>query len=626
MALRLAIGPILLLAAFAVFTLRLYHLQVVEHESWKDRAERQRTKVVLTPAARGSIWDAKGRLVAGVNPVLVVTAVPRQTLPSREAPKQKEKLPEHNRRLKALARASEILQVPADKIRRQLDSDDLLDAQVPIAINVTVRQAAQISAEQFGLLEGYAVGSQPMRMMERPGGFAHVRGWVHKPTDKDVKRLRAADSDLPIPPFAGRNGIEAAYDMMLLGRQGRVTLAVDINRKPIRELERVPSVAGKGLVLSLDQEYQAYVEDMLRRVGNGVNAFAAIDPRNGSVLSLAASPSYNLKLFEGGISTEQFALLNQDAQRPMFQRAIAGAWSPGSTFKVVTAIAAAEASKFNPNRSIYCNGGYPIGRTIKKCDNHPGGMSLNFRSAMAYSCNTYFMTLAREMGPDAMRKTSLSLGLGQRLGLDVMGEGKGLIKTKAWVSENGENWMVGNTLHFGIGQDAVTTTPLQMAQMAALIANKGVAYRPHVVRSLVETDLERSLTPIQPEIAIDKRSLGSFWRIEQEAMEAVTRFGTASGAGTPIAGGWAGKTGSTQDSRFTKPHAWFIGYAPLENPRIAFAIVMEGAGHGGAVAAPVASQLVRRWSEFSSRPESADASSLAAFLKSSASVSRLAMR
>jgi penicillin-binding protein 2 len=186
--------------------------------------------------------------------------------------------------------------------------------------------------------------------------------------------------------------------------------------------------------------------------------------------------------------------------------------------------------------------------------------------------------------------------------------------------------MVGSTLHFGIGQDAVTTTPLQMAHIAALIANNGIAYRPHVVRSLVETDLERAEVPIKPEVMVDKTALGSFWQLERQAMEAVTSFGTARDAGSPIAGGWAGKTGSTQDSRFRQPHAWFIGYAPRENPRIAFAIIMEGAGHGGKVAAPVASQLVRRWFEFSSRPVSADPSSLAAFLKSSASVSRLAMR
>lgn len=608
--LRLSIGPIIMGCALFVFAARLYYLQVVAAQEMREKAIANRTIEVATPAPRGSIWDAKGRLVAGVDPKLVVLATPRKL----------EERPE------SVARAAEILGMTADELQKKLDAERKRDFPTVIAIGISVEQAAQFSGEQFGLLNGFQVESQPLRVMERPEGLAHVLGWVHRPTEKVMERLKAEDPDISEPQFAGRSGIEASHDIALLGKPGRIRLAVDKDVRPIKRVQETPATPGQGLVLGLDQEFQKYAEGVLRSAGKGVGAFAAIDPRTGVVLALVASPSYDLKLFEGGISQENYSRLLNDPGRPMVQRAIAGAWSPGSTFKVVTAVAAREANKFDPNRNIYCRGGLTVGGTLKKCLNHPSGMSLNFESAMAYSCNTYFMTLAREIGPEAMRRTSLELGFGQTLGLDVLGEGKGLVKTAEWMAENKETWQVGNTLHFGIGQDAITATPLQMANVAAMAANGGFAYRPHVVQALVEPAPRRSLTPVQPEISFDLRKLGSFWDLQRSAMRAVTRYGTARGTPAPIEGGWAGKTGSTQDARQSQPHAWFMGYAPAENPQIAFALILEGAGHGGAVAAPVASQLVRRWFEHHSMPESTEANSLAKFLDSSAASGSLARR
>ncbi len=608
--LRLAVGPALMCVALFVFAARLYYLQVASAQEMREKAISNRTIEVETPAPRGSIWDAKGRLVAGVDPKLVVMATPRKL----------EDRPE------AVARAAGILGMEADELQKKLNGERRRDFPVAIAMGISLEQAAQFTGEQFGLLSGFQVESQPLRVMTRPEGLAHVLGWVHRPTEKVMERLKAEVPEISEPQFAGRAGIEAAHDIDLLGHPGLIKLAVDKDVRPIKRVQETPPVPGRGLVLGLNQEFQSYAEGVLRSAGKGIGAFAAIDPRTGVVLALVASPSYDLKLFEGGISQQNYSRLLKDPGRPMVQRAIAGAWSPGSTFKVVTAVAARQAGQFDPDRNIYCRGGLTVGGTLKKCLNHPSGMSLNFESAMAYSCNTYFMTLAREIGPEAMRKTSLALGFGKPLGLDVLGEGKGLVKTAEWMAENKETWQVGNTVHFGIGQDAVTTTPLQMANAAALAANGGFAFRPHVVQSIVEPAPNRKVVQVEPELALDLRDLGSFWDLQRSAMRAVTRYGTARSVASPIEGGWAGKTGSTQDARQAQPHAWFIGYAPAENPEIAFALILEGAGHGGAVATPVASQLVRRWFEFQSMPDSAEANSLARFLDSSAGSGSLALR
>lgn len=587
---RQLLVPAILVVAFLTFVWRLWYLQVMQANSLTERAQRTSEITVSKLAPRGLIVDRKNRRLASVKPQIVITAKPAIALKHPEA----------------IEYVANLLGVPKQAIEKEI-KDGVFRQHLPTTVFVGASlQAATTIAEAGDRLPGFGVETQAMRTYSDPVHFSHILGYVWTPTGNDEERLQAAG--IAPADFIGRDGIERFYEKELMGVPGRERMQVDAKRRPVRTLGEDNPVAGTKLVLGIDLDVQTYAMQQLRgRRGSIV----AVDPRNGEVLCMASSPSYDLSWFSGGISQARYQQLMDDPNKPLFKRAIGAAYAPGSTFKIVTTVAAMQSGKFDASRTHYCPGYFAVGTKKFRCANHPPGLTLSFTMAMAKSCNTFFGSWAQEIGPDALHKACHDLGLGDRTGIDVPGESSGNVPDEAWMRKNYDRkWFPGDTVNMGIGQGGLALTPLQMVTMVSLVANGGTVYRPHVVRSFVPSTRDGVPRLFEPQVLAQVEASPEFWRAMQNALVQVIEVGTAKRS--QIRGvTWGGKTGSAENNRGIT-HSWFVGFAPADEPRVAICVMIENAGHGGDVAAPIAGTVMRRLLGLAEPPQAPASSSLVA--------------
>ncbi|MCU0317451.1 MAG: penicillin-binding protein 2 [Fimbriimonadaceae bacterium] len=579
---RFLLVPILLVLAFVFFLFRLWFLQVARFEDLKEEASRSGVLEDRLLAPRGLIVDRNDIPLATVQPSFVAFVVPR----------------EMRRDPEILARLAGILGTEQKRLTRAMEKGQRgLDARVPVFVGIRPEIAAYLveNPEEF---QGVTVESLPMRHYQDTINYSHMMGFVWVPDERTERRLK--EQGIQPADYVGRDGIESLYESQLMGTPGSERVAVDARRRPIRYLGSDSPVPGQKLILSLDSRLQSYAQTLLagRR-----GAIVALDPRSGEIFAIASAPTYDMAVWQGGISEEDFSRLREDPDRPLYPRAIAGAYAPGSTYKIVTSIAAKMAGKWQPSTSVFCPGYIMVGNRRVRCDNHPPA-AMDFKWAMTRSCNKYFANLALQSGPEAMEKAALAVGLGSRTGVDIPGESAGIVPTILFRNRN-RVWYDGNTVNMGIGQGELNTTPLQMASVISLVANRGVSYEPHVVRGFM------NVTTGSVQLR-EKKILGKFdadpefWRDLADSLFNVIDAGT--GRRAQISGlSWGGKTGSSQNHRGRQPDSWFVGYAPLNNPEIAICVMVENGGHGGDLAAPLAGQVVRRWFSLRDEAQPADA-------------------
>jgi penicillin-binding protein 2 len=525
-------------------------------------------------APRGLILDRNGELVAGVKPALVITAIPAAV---KRNPWVIEKI------------ASLLGASPAKLWDKVKDSEWRPYLPASIYVGAPIEIATRI-AESGDHLPGIGVESEPIRLYPDTRSFTHLLGYVWIPSGKDVERLKQQGIDPA--PYVGKDGIERSFERDLTGVPGREVLEVDARRRPLRVIERDNAIPGAKLMLSIDSRLQRLAAELL---GDRRGAAVAIEPGTGEVLCLVSSPTYDLTPFLGGISKRAWEALLQDEDRPLINRAISSAYAPGSTFKIVTTLAAAKAGVFSAARAGYCPGFYMVGRRRVGCLGEHG--SIGYQSAISRSCNAFFCDWAFRSGVDALRGQALAAGLGARTGIDIPGESKGVIPTEAWLAgfDPPRRWYPGDTVNLGIGQGQVAVTPLQMACLISLVANSGVSYRPRLVRAKWSfgDPLGFERTPTEELVRVDAPS--EVWHALREGLRTVIASGTASTAARIPGLDWAGKTGSAEHARRELTHSWFVGFAPFDSPRVAVAVLVESAGHGSEVAAPIARDIVRAY-------------------------------
>lgn len=574
---RLLVFPIGMAAALGVLFLRLWYFQVVKAPELVERANASQEMKVPTPAPRGLMTDRIGALVAGVRPELVVTAVPA------EIAKHPETLP----------KLAALLQVDVKKLQKRVDEGFYRrNLPTPIFVGVPVQTGSRI-AEAGDNLPGIDVESRSMRFYPDPKSIAHLMGYVGVPSQKDVERIESLG--LEPADYVGKGGVERAYEPDLMGAAGEERLEVDAKRRPIRIVGRDASLPGKQLQLTIDLDLQRYATALMAQAGYR-GAIIVLEPSTGEILAMVSAPTFDLSLFKGGISRADFDTLMNDPRKPMLNRAIQSAYAPGSTFKIVTALSAEEHGMFDPNEYIYCAGGYRFGKRLwPKCLGHHG--SIRFETAMEKSCNTYFCTLGHRLGRERLLETAEKMGLGARSGVELIGDARGDLPNDRWLKREGRNpavWYGGDAVQASIGQSAVNTTPIQMANVAAMVANDGVSYVPHLVRSVGDADERGRKRRVEPRIGHKIDAPPEFWAELKAALVGVVNDGTAKVARIPGLE-WGGKTGSAEHSRLEKTHSWFVGVAPMNAPKISVAVVLEAAGHGGDVAAPIAREVVRHY-------------------------------
>jgi len=592
--LRMLTFPALTLGAISILFFRLWYFQVVEAPSLVERAEATRVVPVTRPAPRGLIFDRNGIPIAQVRPEIVVTAVP--------------KIVQKNPWV--IDRVAKILSAPVDKLERKLrDAAWHPYIASPIYVGASIEAGTQI-AEAGDDLPGIGVETEPLRYYPDTKSFSHVLGYVWVPNGNDVKRMQ--ELGRPVPDYVGKTGVERAFDEELMGKPGSERLALDARRRPLRVEGRDAATPGEQLILTLDASLQKYTTALLSQA-NFTGAAVALDPSTGEVLALVSSPTFDQGVFKGGISDEEWRLLNNDPAKPMFDRAISGTFAPGSTFKIVTSVAAAMAGKFDKNTAYYCPGGYFKNGVKLKCLGYHG--TITYENAMAKSCNTYFCNLGVYVGEEKLREASLDMGLGQRTGIEIGGptESRGVIPTLDWLRKVSHKqnppWYQGDTANFSIGQGYVNVTPLQMANVAAMVANSGVSYKPHLLKAIRGPLGKHEVKTIAPEILHRIDLPQDFWDELRRALVGVVDHGTATSARIPDMV-WGGKTGSAEHGHGLVTHAWFVGFAPIEAPKIVVCVIAEGAGHGSMVA-PIAKAMVEHYLKAPKKAAASASASLA---------------
>ncbi|MDA0231077.1 MAG: penicillin-binding protein 2 [Proteobacteria bacterium] len=570
---------------------RMYQLQVLESDRYKILADENRINMQLLPPPRGRIFDRFGRPLAvnQLNYRLVI--VPEQAGDLE----------------RSLAELGLLIRIETHERERILREAQRKRNFVPITVreNLTWEEVSRIEVNAPDL-PGTMIDVGQTRHYVAGEETAHIIGYVGAVSEKEL----AGDPVLALPGFRiGKNGAEKIFETALRGKAGSRQVEVNAFGRIIRELRRDEGQPGDDHILTIDMGLQEYTN---ARISHESAAAVVVDVHSGEVLALVSAPSFNPNSFTTGISQTDWNALMANPRFPLINKAISGQYSPGSTFKPIVALAALDGDIINPNQKFLCSGYTELGNRRFYCWKRGGHGMMDMNSGIAQSCDAYFYEVAKRVGVDTIAVMARRFGLGERLGIELPSEQKGLIPTKDWkLAVHGVPWQKGETLVIGIGQGFVLTTPLQLAVMTARIANGGIAVLPKLVRETqrVGRRLPDTREPF-PSLGLSAAHLA----IVQKGMFDVTNSprGTAYRARIEEPGmAMAGKTGSVQIKRITKAerergvsknedrvwkdrdHALFIGYAPVNSPRYAVSVVVEHGGGGAKTAAPIARDILR---------------------------------
>ncbi|MBZ0273566.1 penicillin-binding protein 2 [bacterium] len=592
---------IAIIIGFVVLLSRLWYLQVIQGDALEAKSVRQQIREIRIPAARGIIYDRRHRILAENRPSYNVFYHP-EMLPADE-------------RVPFLQAMCEELGVDFEVARRRLETGH---NRQPIKIKADIDRAevARIKTQAMAYGPKYPLDIEVETTRVYPPDVVagHVLGYTDEIDQDRLDLPRYADyrpGDL-----VGKTGVEEGYEEYLAGVYGRHRVEVNARGAAIRELEVEKGLPGRDLVLNIDADLmKAAAEAMEGRAG----AIVAIDPRNGAVRAALSTPGFAPDLFSSPISRETWQGLLNDPKKPLANKFLRGMYPPGSTFKVVTALAALENGVMTPWDVAYCQGWWKFGGRRFRCHNEKGHGFVNLQYGIVHSCDVYFYRMAYQVGIDTIAEMANRLGLGVPVGIDIVGEKTGLVPTRAWKKRvHNVEWYPGDTLSAGIGQGSVLTTPLQMAVAYAAIANGGTVFAPRVVNYVEDPYGE----PLQMQDPVVMRQLNfkeRNIRAVQDALAGVVNDWGGTGKRAKMKKvRVAGKTGTAQVRNMkarthwsllpyeARDHAWFVGYAPAEDPELVVSVIAEHSGHGGVYAAPVVKAVLERYFETRDMPDARD--------------------
>jgi penicillin-binding protein 2 len=605
--LRLAVAALFVLAGFALLAARFFYLQVVQREHYQTLAEANRISLVPIVPNRGLILDRNGEILASNFSAYTLEITPA-------------KVGNLDALIDELSTVVEITPRDRRRFERLLDEAKSFES-LPIRTRLSDEEAARFAANRFRFPN---VELRARLFRQYPWGetASHVVGYIGRISDRDIETLKEQGNyaNYRGSDHIGRVGIERSYEEELHGITGVEQVEVDASGRALRTLARTPPVAGNTLTLALDIRLQEVAEQAF---GERRGALVAIEPSTGGILALVSKPGFDPNLFVEGIDPQSWKALNESPDRPLNNRALRGQYPPGSTIKPFMALAGLELGKRTPSYTISDPGWFSLpGNNHRYRDWKPGGHGLvDLRKSLVVSCDTYYYSLAVDLGIDAIHAFMRRFGFGQKTGVDIEGELPGLLPSQEWKRKRlRDKWYVGDTVSVGIGQGYLLATPMQLAQAIAILANGGTAFRPHLVQT-IEDAATGAVRRIAAEPLYTLKLNPHHLRLVQEALVDVTRpGGTAARAGTGAAYEFAGKTGTAQvvaikqgekyDEKKLREehrdHALFVAYAPAEAPRIALAILVENGGAGSATAAPIA-RMVFDYYLLGKRPDSAPA-------------------
>jgi len=579
--------PILIVAlAFLCLILRLWYLQIFKYEKFYRLATSNRIRLKSIPAMRGMIFDRDGTLLVDNRPSFCAAIVPEDV-----------------RDLKNLLTfLGSVLQMKVTDIRQRLKKKSYYAPFQPRIIKENCKTVT-VARLQAHLAEfpGLEILVRSRRYYKFGPLASHLLGYIGEISQHELKRLKK--QGYQPGDYIGKYGIEKTFEKYLRGKKGGYQVEVDANGREIKVLKRVEPIPGDNIYLTISLPLQQKLEKLMEGKSG---AAVVVDPHTGEILAMVSHPNFNPNLLTTRISSKQWKTLISDPQHPLIDRTIQGTYPPGSTFKIVTASAGLQEGVIRGNTLLFCPGYLKFGRRRYRCWKKSGHGWIAVHEAIAQSCDVFFYQVGLKLGIDRLAFYAKAFGLGQKTGIALPHEKPGLIPDTLWKRRRfHQPWFQGETLSVAIGQGYVLATPLQMAMLMASVANGGKVMAPLIVKDIrnPQGQIIKTFRPrIRSRLPISEKVLGmvqsGLWGVVNEP------HGTARRArlkGINV----SGKTGTAQVIRISrgkkkahkgnqfKDHAWFIAYAPSENPRVAMSVLVEHGGHGGHAAAPIAGDFLR---------------------------------
>jgi len=588
--LRIGVAGAVVLLAFALLLARFVQLQVMQHDTYASKAEDNRISLVPIAPNRGLILDRNGVVLARNYSAYTLEIFPA-------------KVKDVERTIQEL---SEVVEVQSkDRSRFRKLHAELRNAEsLPIRTRLSDEEVARFAANRYRF-PGVEIKARLFRQYPHGDLASHVIGYIGRINQKDQERLAELEVEANYrgTDFIGKGGLEASYQQELHGTTGMEQVEIDAAGRGIRTLARTPAQAGNNITLTLDIKLQEVAEAAF---GERRGALVAIEPATGGVLALVSKPGFDPNLFVDGIDPQSWAELNNSPDRPLTDRAIAGIYPPGSTFKPYMALAALESGKRTPKSTIHDPGYFEFGGRRFR-DSRPGGNgTVDLYKSIVVSSDTYYYQVANDMGIDAIAAFMAKFGFGAKSGIDLEGEASGVLPSPEWKQKRfrrpeQQKWYAGETISIGIGQGYNAYTPIQLAVALATLAANGDMYRPHLV-SRIEDLRTGGRHHIEPVLVKHVPLQAENLEFVKRAMAGVNKEGTGARAFGNAEYSSGGKTGTAQviglkqgekyDEKKVierhRDHSLFIAFAPVESPKIALAVVVENGGFGARAAAPIA--------------------------------------
>ena len=565
------------------------------------KSEQNRVRKISLADYRGEIKDRLGNIIVNVRPSFSLYVTPEDADNLSES----------------LEFLSGLIEINKDKLRSDIRRSPSFK-NVLIKRDISRIEVAYIEENKM-LLPGIRIKIEPIRNYAHKDFASHVLGYLGEVSKSELKISKFSRYELG--DMVGKNGLEKIYESHLRGKKGFKEVEVDVSGRELKVLRKFSPKTGNSLVLTLDSRVQSKLETLMDEVlgENSVEGSAVVmKVQSGEIIAMVSKPSFDPNSFATGISTKQWSGLVLDEKNPLQNRTIDGQYPPASTYKVVTAYAALAEKIIKPESTIFCPGHFRLGKRNYRCWKKMGHGDMNLHDALVQSCDVYFYKLGHRLGINNLAKYATKLGLGELTGIVLKGEKSGLVPSKQWKKKfKNEPWYPGETISASIGQGYNLVTPLQSARMISTIASGGLLVRPYLVKRIEDYD-GRLIQEFSPEVIKKIKIEPEILRNIKEGLRGVVHEAHGTGHRARLKNVIvAGKTGTAQvvamkDSEEIDPeeetpyshrdHAWFIAFAPYENPEVAVSVIIEHGGHGGATAAPIAGGILKTY--FSHYPPS----------------------
>jgi len=588
---KIRVFAILAVVAFLCLWMRIWYLQILKWQYLTGLSENNRVRMVTLPANRGMIKDRNGETLVSIRPAFNLYLTPED---ARDLDSSLDKL-------------SAKISFDRKKLKKEIAQSKSFQ-EVLIKGDIS-REGVAFVEENNMSLPGIHIRAEPLRNYVFKNLAAHTLGYLGEISKESLENRN--DPKYKQGDFVGKNGLENIYESILRGEKGYREVEVDVSGRELKALRELPPGSGNNLILTLDVRIQQELEKLMIGTESMSGSVVVMKVQTGEIIAIASNPSFDPNKFAAGISPQNWSALMANEWNPLQNRSIDGQYPPGSTYKIVTALAGLEEGVIKPDTSIFCPGHFKLGRGRYRCWKKSGHGPVNLHDALVQSCDVYFYTIGHRLGIDTLAKYAKRFGLGRSTHLGLSQEKKGLVPTTQWkLSNREEPWQLGETISASIGQGFNLVTPIQLASLMTAVANGGILLKPYLVKRIEEPggQTQKEFFPnIVGQLGVDPEHLEQVRKALRDVVNGARGTGKKSRLKNIIV---SGKTGTAQVVKMKsneelekdedipvkfRDHAWFISFAPYEKPEIAVAVIIEHGGHGGATAAPIAGKIFKEY-------------------------------